>query len=58
MDELEAVRQAHRVRMLICNRMYEHAYDKIIELTKLKIYVTVNDDGYNEWKRGNDVAHF
>jgi len=37
--------------MLICNKMYQHAYDRIIELTKMKIYVIVNDDGYNEWKR-------
>jgi len=51
MDKLEAIKQAHRVRMLICNKMYEHAYQRIIELTKLKIYVTVNDDGYNEWKK-------
>ena len=51
MDNLEAVKQAHQVSMLICNKMYEHAHQRIIELTKQKIYVTVNDDGYNEWKR-------
>jgi hypothetical protein len=28
--------------------MYEHAYQRIIELTEMKIYVTINDDGYND----------
>ena len=57
MDELEAVRHAHRVRMLVCNRMYEHAHRLISELTNLRVYVTVIDDGYNEWERSNERAN-
>ena len=51
MDRDEFYKLVNPVRMLICNKMYEHAYQRIIELTKQKIYVTVNDDGYNEWRR-------
>jgi len=57
MDRDEFYKLVNPVRMLICNKMYEHAYQRIIELTKLKIYVTVNDDGYNEWERSNERAN-
>jgi len=29
--------------------MYEHAYQKILELADMNIHFTINDDGYNEW---------
>jgi hypothetical protein len=49
MDREDFYKLVNPVRMLICNKMYDHAYEKILELEKIGIYFTVNDDGYNEW---------
>jgi hypothetical protein len=54
MEKDELYKLVNPVRMLICNKMYDHAYKKILELAKIGIYVTVNDDGYNEWLKEKD----
>jgi len=53
-DRDEFYKLVNPVRMLICNKMYEHAHGLISELTNFRVYVTVNDDGYNEWKRDKE----
>jgi len=49
MDKEDLYKLVNPVRMLICNKMYDHAYKKIAELANINIHITVNDDGYNEW---------
>ena len=49
MNREEFYQLINPVRMLICNKMYDHAYKKILELANINIHITVNDDGYNEW---------
>jgi len=52
MDKEDLYKLVNPVRMLICNKMYDHAYKKILELANINIHITVNDDGYNEWLKG------
>lgn len=56
-DRDEFYKLVNPVRMLICNKMYEHAHQLIFKLTNMKVYVTVIDDGYSEWKRNNEQAN-
>jgi hypothetical protein len=56
-DELkdtEFMKLAHRVKMLICNGLYDDAKRIIQQLSEMGVTMTVVDDGYSEWERQRD----
>jgi hypothetical protein len=54
MNESEIMKLAHRVKMCVCNRLYDAAYQQIQQLNEMNVTMTVEDDGYNEWERQRD----
>ena len=55
MNESEIMNLAHRVKMCVCNRLYDAAYQQIQQLSKMGVTMTVVDTGYNEWERQRNV---
>jgi|APCry1669188910_1035180.scaffolds.fasta_scaffold57345_2 hypothetical protein len=55
MKDYEFMKLAHRVKMCVCNRLYDAAYQQIQQLSEMGVTMTVVDAGYNEWERQRNV---